>query len=321
MFTPNFPAQPAGTTGGFPAAPAAFSFQTAAPGAATTPFGAAAAAPAQTGLDGDLKRLFEIRKKYAPLKDPTSETPAAYYGDAYNPPGEKYSTQTAAYIHKWNLECDLRFTMYIENDTANLLPQDQLDELEPTAIADNPDSANFQPRTYRGMAALEQLFKDQKARSQGITKQINFFTEEAERLSKLSEKRANDLSGYQKKQNEQNRRLIALLVKVEGFRCHGEPLVKAEIDHGEAYKKLAALNAQMKSHLESLEKRSLTLASFHTDDELLDISDKDLEGIYNLLKQQHNGIQQLGSVLRKDIRDVDIIYKYNKLNKPPASFV
>ena len=271
-------------------------------------FGAAPAAtqPQQNimeGYEGELRKFLDLRRQYAPIKLTGNDSATGF------DKGE--NVDYSATKIPWNDDCLFRFTVYLDKSLAAKAQLNGEEALEPNAAENNPDPNNLVPRTLMGVQALKYHFQMQNKLTALMASKVSVIKDsQLESFRRKSEDLGIRIKQYQQKHNEQNGRLIRLLRDVEYLRCRNRPLEKKEIEHRAEYDKLISLKNQCLSRLGQLEQTNesyASMAAYSTQEEFLEVSDEDLDRIYDLLKEQHDGIHHLGTILQKDIRDIEIM--------------
>ena len=308
---------PATSFGGFGAPAAAPATSLGGFGATTSGFGASATYPGQPqqqqanindgyGYEGDLRKFLDLRRQYAPIKIPGNDSGAGFDKGE----GLDYSPDSNQQI-PWNDDCLFRFTVYLDKALAAKAQLSGEEALEPNAAENNPDPKTLVPRTMMGIQALKYQFQVQNKMAELMASKVSVIKDsQLESFRRKSEDLAIRIKQYQNKHNEQNGRLITLLRDVEYLRSRNRPLEKKEIEHRAEYDRLISVKNQCLSRLVTLEQTNeqyASLAAHNTQEEFLEVSDDDLDRIYHLLKEQHDGIHHLGAILNKDIRDIEIM--------------
>lgn len=250
------------------------------------------------GYEGELYKVLNLRQHYAPRKHKQNIKLEAGQ-DEFNENN-----------HTWNDACLFNFTAYLDEEKAKKL---QLDDNDSGATLSNPNGGKLIPVTLRGIHALKKQFDYQNKRTDEMSHDINTNAghDYDNECVNINNKFETVLKKCQDKHNEQYCRLIKLLKNVECMRNRNRDLDNAEYAHGNEYNILLSKVRREKERLTILEN---DYDKMHNDsvgqEEYHDIPDEDLEYIYNLLKEQHDGIRHLTGILNKDIRDFKIIQKY-----------
>jgi len=272
---------------------------------------AQAAANVMHGYEGELRKFLDLRRQYAAVKQPGIDAPTSWES------GERYSNCTSldpAQKVPWNDDCLFRFTVYLDRALAAQLSNG--DDLEPNAEENNPDPRKLAPVTLQGIHALKQQFNHQNELVQVMTQKVSAIKDShIESFRSKSEGLAIRIKQYQNKHNEQNGRLIKLLRDVEYLRSRNRPLEKKEIEHRAEYDKLIGMKNQCTSRLLQLEETNdvySRMAAHNTQEEYLEVSDEDLDRIYQLLREQHEGVHHLTKILEKDARDLEIMRNHSR---------
>lgn len=260
------------------------------------------------GFEGELSRIADIIKQYAPVQQS---------GDG-NPHG---LTDTDANINSnrptqgpfpWNEDCAFKFTIYPPKDAAGRYLQFKDEYLDSVAIERNPDPDRLVPRTLMGATELLSRYKSQNSDVARMvsdlekikTSQIGPIRHEQSQLSVKYRQ-------FKDKHNEQARRLTKLLRDVEVLRNRGRPLHNEEIKHREEYDRAIVVKSGFEGKLLQLENLtaaySAEVGENAENEQFEDMTDYDLHAIYELLSRQHEGILHLTHILDKDLRDAEIM--------------
>lgn len=260
------------------------------------------------GYEGELSRIAEIRKQYAPIQVSSDDSPHGLLdvNDTMN------SSKRAQGPFPWNEDCAFKFTVYPPKDSAGHHLQFADEYLDPVAIDRNPDPARLVPRTLMGATELLHRYKTQNNETSRMVSELENIKER--QIGPIRHEQAQlsvKFKQYKEKQHDQSRRLIKLLRDIEVLRNRGRPLHNAEIKHREDYDRSIVIKKGYEGKLGQLSELNEVYASDvaqNLEDEYFEeISDSDLQTIYGLLSKQHEGIVQLASILNKDIRDVELI--------------
>jgi len=258
------------------------------------------------GYEGDLRKFLDLRRSYAPIKVPGNDSSSGFDKGE----GLDYSPNSNQKL-PWNDDCLFRFTVYLDKSLAVRAQLSGEEPLEPDAAENNPDPKSLVPRTMMGIQALKYQFQMQNKMAELMASKVSVIKDsQLGSFSRKSEDLAIRIKQYQNKHNEQNGRLIALLRDVEYLRSRNRPLEKKEIEHRAEYDRLISIKNQCLARLVALERTNeayASLAAHNAQEEFLEVSDDDLDRIYHLLKEQHDGIHHLGAILRKDLRDTEIM--------------
>ena len=100
------------------------------------------------GYEGELSRIAEIRKQYAPIQISSDESPHGLL-DVNN---DINSSKRLQGPFPWNEDCAFKFTIYPPKDPAGQYLQFADEYLDPLAIDRNPDPAKLVPRTLMGFS-------------------------------------------------------------------------------------------------------------------------------------------------------------------------
>jgi hypothetical protein len=127
-------------------------------------------------------------------------------------------------------------------------------------------------------------------------------------------------------QEELNRRLLEIMRKVEIIRCMNHPIQRAEVDAQIQLRKLLDQVNSVAVNLRTLEERGRQQArnwrmnratsSSSSSSTIMDdasmmlsstLSDDDKLALFHVLNDQRLGMERLGSIVTRDVRDVEIL--------------
>ena len=260
------------------------------------------------GFEGELRKFLDVKRAYAPVKKPGDETPSGL--DKID---NRNSSSLATF--PWNDDCQFKFTQYIHKKYAKAY-KDEYHHLDAEAGALNPKPSELFPRTLMGISELKKRFDSQNEEVDRVGATIKAIKDDnMEELKRSNDNCAIRIQDFQLKHNSQVQTLMRLLRDVEYLRNRNRPLEKSEIEHRAEYDKLLAQKELCSAKLNQLENANNNFIqdqSQNLQEEYLDISDEDLDRIYYLLKEQHDGIHHLAKILQKDYRDVEIIIRERK---------
>lgn len=196
------------------------------------------------------------------------------------------------------------------------------------ALARNPDPKELAPVPLVGAPALHSRIVSQQEKANALSshakklRETLQFLEKAARCSKDSVKHSNS------EQEALRRRLLEIMRKVEIVRCMGQPTQRAEVDAqqrlGEITRQanivgtsLADLEERGKRQARAWRMRGATVESPHLEVGSVPLQEEDKKALFNVLNDQRLGMERLGHIVKRDVRDVGILK--DELNKAASS--
>lgn len=260
------------------------------------------------GFEGELSRISDIKKQYAPIQTSSDGSPH-WLIDVNASVNSNVTTQGP---FPWNEDCAFKFTIYPPKDQAGRYLQFKDEYLDTVAIERNPDPDRLVPRTLMGATELRNRYKSQNSESARMVTELEKIKSTQigpirHEQSQLSVK----YRQFKDKHNEQARRLTKLLRDVEVLRNRGRPLHNEEIRHREEYDRAIIIKSGFEGKLTQLESLtsaySAEIGENAENEHFEQMTDADLLTIYQLLSKQHEGILHLTRILDKDLRDAEIM--------------
>lgn len=245
-------------------------------------FGLGAPALPEQNLGPFAEPIKEIKKRYAPYLD-RNGYPQPQAVDAFSRSNEE--CKFSSVVYKKYSEVNLS-----SNQLQNLPRSDEIDR-------SNPNPSQYFPMKEFGVKSLHDRFERQTTTLEKYfehTKEVRAITDSIDKNANLLSAR---LDGLRNSFVRSKLQLLQILHKIEVLRSHGTSLQASEIKYRESLEKLtlAIRNPSRKLKeilmLESqLERKPETLVQ--------NVSDDDLEKLYNLLMKQMSGIEVLAEVLK-----------------------
>lgn len=198
------------------------------------------------------------------------------------------------------------------------------------ALARNPDPKELMPIPILGAPALHSRIVSQQERANALAmhakklRETLLFLEKSANSSKDAIKRSN------LDQEALRRRLLEIMRKVEIIRCMGQPTQRAEVEAqqrlGEIMKQvnlvgktLANLEERGRQQARAWRMKGATMESRQSDIGLLPMEEEDKVALFQVLNGQRLGMERLGSIVKRDVRDAGIMK--DELNKASSGRV
>ena len=195
------------------------------------------------------------------------------------------------------------------------------------ALARNPDPKELMPMPLVGAAALHSRIVSQQDKANSLATHAKKLRETLQFLEKAARSSKESIKHSNSEQEALRRRLLEIMRKVEIIRCMGQPTQRAEID---AQQRLREIMKQMNivgktlSNLEERGKhqarawrmRGATLESSQQHSvagSIQSLQEEDKVSLFHVLNDQRLGMERLGHIVKRDVRDVGILK--DELNK------
>lgn len=341
LFTPHNEAPAAGGLFGSPAPAAGGLFGAAAPAPA---FGAPAPAPAYGAFGTQQPQhphqaamhahqsasqrqeaarieeaIFNLHSKYSPnAADPlnpalaSNNTPSslcAFTAILYDPLPAEYRAQGHLTVPK---------PPHISNQVWN------------EALARNSDPKELMPMPLVGAPALHSRIVSQQEKANALATHAKKLRETLQFLEKAARSSKDAVKHSNSEQEALRRRLLEIMRKVEIVRCMGQQTQGAEV---QAQQRLAGIMQQCNivgTSLADLEERGrqqarawrmrgATMESQQSEVGTVSLQEEDKMALFHVLNDQRLGMERLGHIVKRDVRDVDILK--GELNKASSGMV
>lgn len=195
------------------------------------------------------------------------------------------------------------------------------------ALARNPDPRELMPVALVGAAALHCRIVSQQEKVNTLASHAEKLRENLQFLEQTARSSKNVIQNSNVEHEALQRRLLEIMRKVEIIRCMGQPIQRAEVEAqqrlGEIMKQvntigksLANLEEMGKQQARAWRVRGATIES-RSDFGSLPLREEDKVGLFHVLNDQMLGMERLGRIVNRDIRDVCILK--DELNKASSS--
>jgi hypothetical protein len=195
------------------------------------------------------------------------------------------------------------------------------------ALARNPDPRELMPVALVGAAALHCRIVSQQEKVNTLASHAEKLRENLQFLERTARSSKNVIQNSNVEHEALQRRLLEIMRKVEIIRCMGQPIQRAEVEAqqrlGEIMKQvntigksLANLEEMGKQQARAWRVRGTTIES-RSDFGSLPLREEDKVGLFHVLNDQMLGMERLGRIVNRDIRDVCILK--DELNKASSS--
>mmetsp|Transcript_21248 Transcript_21248/g.23077 ORF Transcript_21248/g.23077 Transcript_21248/m.23077 type:complete len:482 (-) Transcript_21248:6652-8097(-) len=174
------------------------------------------------------------------------------------------------------------------------------------AEKDNIDPSNYIPTEEIGVEALKSRFENQMKEMNNMGDYVIKIKELMKTIYEANQQLQHRILLLKMKQTPLNQKLLLILRKIEVLRCHGNPLQPTE----KLFQQRVIQTMQdIEVPTKKLEDISVHLALQVQPRDLYqeDIKEEDLTILINALKRQHEGLEYLMEMLRKDTRDLNIM--------------
>jgi nuclear pore complex protein Nup54 len=264
------------------------------------------------------KAIFHLHSSYSPYAaDPmnlalaSNSIPSSLYAFTailYDPLPPEHRTQGGGQL-------SVPKPMHISNQVWN------------EALARNPDPRELMPVALVGAAALHCRIVSQQEKVNVLATHAEKLRENLQFLERIARLSKDGIQNSNAEHEALRRRLLEIMRKVEIIRCMGQPIQHAEVEAqqrlGEIIKKVNIIGESL-SNLEELGKqqarawrmRGETIES-RSDFGSLPLREEDKVGLFHVLNDQMLGMERLGRIVNRDVRDVGILK--NEMNKTLSS--
>ena len=175
-----------------------------------------------------------------------------------------------------------------------------------------------------GAAALHSRIVSQQDKANALATHAKKLRETLKFLEKAARSSNDSIKHSNSEQEALRRRLLEVMRKVEIIRCMGQPTQRAEIDAqqrlGEIMKQmnivgntLSNLEERGKHQARAWRMRGATLESSQQHSGSIPLQEEDKVSLFHVLNDQRLGMERLGNIVKRDVRDVGILK--DELNK------
>ncbi len=185
------------------------------------------------------------------------------------------------------------------------------------ALARNPDPRELMPVALVGAASLHSRLVSQQEKVNSLATHAEKLRENLQFLERTARSSSDVIQHSHVEQEALRRRLLEIMRKVEIIRCMGQPIQRAEV---EAHQRLGEILKQVNtvgnslSNLEEMGRqqarawrmRGATIES-RSDFGSLPLQEEDKVGLFHVLNDQMLGMERLGRIVNRDVRDVGIL--------------
>eukprot|EP00573_Skeletonema_grethae_P004459 CAMPEP_0201696448 /NCGR_PEP_ID=MMETSP0578-20130828/8115_1 /ASSEMBLY_ACC=CAM_ASM_000663 /TAXON_ID=267565 /ORGANISM="Skeletonema grethea, Strain CCMP 1804" /LENGTH=470 /DNA_ID=CAMNT_0048182445 /DNA_START=114 /DNA_END=1523 /DNA_ORIENTATION=+ len=267
--------------------------------------------------------IFNLHSKYSPhASDPLNPALAsnnipsslcAFTAILYDPlPPEHRTTTTPGVAGRGGGHLSAPKPSHISNQVWN------------EALARNPDPNELMPTPLVGATSLHSRIISQQEKANGLHAHATKLRETLSFLEQTARSSREHIQHCQSTQMELNRRLLEIMRKVEIIRCMNQPTQRAEEEAQYTLRKLLEQVNLVAMKLRDLEERGRQQArnwrmrGASTNLQLqqrngLDggggayLSEEDKLALFHVLNDQRLGMERLGSIVTRDVRDTEIL--------------
>lgn len=193
------------------------------------------------------------------------------------------------------------------------------------ALARNPDPRELVPVPLVGAPALHSRIVSQQDKANALAAHAKKLRETLQFLEKAARSSRDAIGQAGSEQEALRRRLLEVMRKVEILRCMGQPIQRAEAEASQRLGEIARRAHAVGTSLADLEERGRQQArawrmrgatmesSRRTDAASAPLQEEDKVALFHVLNDQRLGMERLGHIVKRDVRDVDILK--DELNK------
>jgi nuclear pore complex protein Nup54 len=198
------------------------------------------------------------------------------------------------------------------------------------ALARNPDPNELCPVPLIGATSLHSRLISQQEKAHALSSHATQLRSTLDFLSKTASQSSNAIQFHIQKQSELNHRLLELMRKIEIIRCMNQPIQDAESTSNYQLRVLYDEVNRMIRVLCDLEERGREQARLWrkrgatggvgdgvnvggvnngvgVDNTSSSLEEEDKLALFHVLNDQRLGMERLGSIVTRDVRDVDIL--------------
>lgn len=185
------------------------------------------------------------------------------------------------------------------------------------ALARNPDPRELMPVALVGAAALHCRIVSQQEKVNALATHADKLRENLQFLERTSQSSRAAILNSNVEHEALRRRLLDIMRKVEIIRCMGQPIQRAEVEAkqriGEIMKQVNVIGKSL-ANLEEIGKqqaqawrvRGATIEA-RSDFGSLPLREEDKIGLFHVLNDQMLGMERLGRIVNRDVRDMSIL--------------
>lgn len=193
------------------------------------------------------------------------------------------------------------------------------------ALARNPDPRELVPVPLVGAAAIHSRIVSQQEKANALAAHAKKLRETLEFLENAARSSKDAIRHSNSEQEALRRRLLGIMRKVEIIRCMGQPTQGAEVEAqqrlGEIMKQanmvgksLADLEERGRHQARAWRMRGATMESQqHSEVGSTQLQEEDKVALFHVLNDQRLGMERLGMIVKRDVRDAGILKE--ELNK------
>ena len=186
------------------------------------------------------------------------------------------------------------------------------------ALARNPDPKELVPVSLVGAPALLNRIVTQQEKANALASHAKKLRETLQFLEKAARSSKDAIQHSNSEQEVIRRRLLEMMRKVEIVRCMGQPTQRAELEAqqrlGEIVKQvnmvgkaLADLEERGTQQARAWRMRGATMESQRSEVGSVSLRDEDKVALFHVLNDQRLGMERLGHIVKRDVRDVGIL--------------
>ncbi|KAL7544652.1 hypothetical protein ACHAWF_008027 [Thalassiosira exigua] len=197
------------------------------------------------------------------------------------------------------------------------------------ALARNPDPAELMPVALVGAAALHSRIVSQQEKANAMAAHAEKLRDTLRFLERAARSSREAIDHSNAEQEALRRRLLEIMRKVEIVRCIGQPTQPAEVEARRRLGEVARQAGAVGKALSDLEERGRRQArawrmrgaaagpARQAGAGMAPLSEDDRGALFHVLNEQRLGMERLGHIVKRDVRDVNILKK--ELNNAASS--
>mmetsp|Transcript_23059 Transcript_23059/g.37574 ORF Transcript_23059/g.37574 Transcript_23059/m.37574 type:complete len:346 (+) Transcript_23059:172-1209(+) len=186
------------------------------------------------------------------------------------------------------------------------------------ALARNPDPKELAPVPLVGAPALHSRIVSQQEKANALAAHAKKLRETLQFLEKAARSSKDAIKHSNSEQEALRRRLLEIMRKVEIVRCMGQSTQRAEVGAqqrlgemmqqvNQVGKSLADLEERGRQQARAWRMRGATMESQHSEAGAVSLQEEDKMALFNVLNDQRLGMERLGHIVKRDVRDVSIL--------------
>lgn len=190
------------------------------------------------------------------------------------------------------------------------------------ALARNPDTNELMPTPLVGAPALHSRIVSQQDKANALAEHAKKLRETLQFLEKAAKSSQESITHSNSEQEILRRRLLEIMRKVEIIRCMNQPTQSAEVQSQQRLneiikqvtlvdKALIDLEERGKHQARAWRMRGATIESQRQHVTTTTVEDplqtEDKVALFNVLNDQRLGMERLGNIVNKDVRDASIL--------------